>query len=258
MNQSIFGIKEIYDCVLKPTLTIEFGGKTYQPHEPIIIFDKLQIADFKEVQSHAFARGGYHNQVRVTWDTTEELSLTFSQGLFSKTSLALLGNSNLRHDETVEVFEIEYLTVDENKQVELKNTPKTTPYIYTSTAASPSYSINNKIITFTNLEEGDRVSVYYTFDYVNADIITIGQKGLHGFLELSAKTRLKDDITGQIVTGIFEIPKLKLMSDFSIRLGSDAPPAVGRFTITAYPTGVRGKERVADLIILKDNLDSDL
>jgi hypothetical protein len=36
--------------------------------------------------------------------------------------------------------------------------------------------------------------------------------------------RVKDDVTGKVTTGIINIPKLRLMSDLSIRVGSDAIP----------------------------------
>lgn len=263
MDQTIFGIKEIYDCVLKPTLDIEFGGKTYKAHEPIIVFDKLQLADLIETKKHAFAKGGYGNQTWVSWDSTENLLLTFTQGSFSKTSLALLGNSNLVHNDTISIDMIEYLITESNGagavQVKLKHIPNGNLYIYSNTLIpAESYTIVGKVITFTNLAEDVPLNIYYTFDYINADIITIGSQGINGFLEFTAKTRLKDDTTGKTVTGIFKIDKLKLMSDFSIRLGNDVPPATGRFSIMAYPTGVRGKEKVAELIILRDDLDTDL
>ena len=74
---------------------------------------------------------------------------------------------------------------------------------------------------------------------------------------MTAKTRLKDDVTGKTVTGIVHMPKVKLMSDFSIRLGNDAPPAVGHFAIVAYPTGSKGSEKVMEFISLNDDVDSD-
>ena len=72
------------------------------------------------------------------------------------------------------------------------------------------------------------------------------------------KTRLKDDVTGKTVTGVFFAPQVKLMSDFSIRLGSGAAsPAISRFTVKAFPTGSKGSEKVMDFILLDDDIDSD-
>jgi hypothetical protein len=66
------------------------------------------------------------------------------------------------------------------------------------------------------------VSVLVDYSYAydkNTQIITIGQPLTTGFLTLSGRSRIKDDITGQTHTVILCIPKLKLMSDLSMRLG---------------------------------------
>ena len=76
-------------------------------------------------------------------------------------------------------------------------------------------------------------------------------------MELRGKTRLKDDKTGQTITGIISIPKLKLMSDLSIRLGRDVPPVAGNFNTVAFPIGSKGNEKVMDFILLEDDIDSD-
>lgn len=51
-------------------------------------------------------------------------------------------------------------------------------------------------------------------------------------LKLTAKMRLKDDTDGHTTTGILEIPNVKLVSDLSMRLGSDVVPVVSTFRTT--------------------------
>ena len=70
--------------------------------------------------------------------------------------------------------------------------------------------------------------------------------------------RVKDDITGQVKTGIVMIPRLKLMSDLSIRLGSNAVPQVGRLDAIALPVGAKGNKKVMEIIFLDDDIDSDM
>ena len=74
----------------------------------------------------------------------------------------------------------------------------------------------------------------------------------------SKKTRVKDDITGQTHTGIIYIPRLKLVSDLSMRLGENAQPIVGRLDATAIPTGDRKNTEVMKIIFLDDDIDSDM
>ena len=59
-------------------------------------------------------------------------------------------------------------------------------------------------------------------------------------------------------TANIKIPKLKLLSNLSMRLGQDAVPLVGRLDAVAVPTGERGQKKVMELIFLNDDIDSDI
>jgi hypothetical protein len=86
----------------------------------------------------------------------------------------------------------------------------------------------------------------------------VGSPLTTGFLSLTGKMRVKDDITGKVVTGIVKIPKLRLMSDLSIRVGSDAVPQVGRLDAVAVPEGGRGQQKIMEIIVLNDDIDADM
>ena len=101
------------------------------------------------------------------------------------------------------------------------------------------------------------VDYYYNYDN-KYRILSFGQNLTNGYLSLEGKTRVKDDITGQVTTGIIKIPKLKLKSNLSMRLGQDAIPLVGRLDAVAVPTGERGRKKVMELIFLSDDIDSDM
>ena len=118
-------------------------------------------------------------------------------------------------------------------------------------------SLSDKVLQiadpYTNL------IVDYSYEYCGGfRSLTIGQAFTNGYLSLEGKTRVKDDITGQIKTGIIRIPKLKLMSDLSIRLGKDATPVVGRLNAIAAPDGKRGSKKVMEILFLNDDIDSDM
>jgi hypothetical protein len=66
--------------------------------------------------------------------------------------------------------------------------------------------------------------VDYWYDYKNNfSTFCVGKSLTNGYLSLVGKMRVKDD-TGKVKTGIIKIPKLRLMSDLSMRVGSDAIP----------------------------------
>ena len=69
---------------------------------------------------------------------------------------------------------------------------------------------------------------------------------------------MKEDITGKNRTGIIKIPKLKLMSDLSIILGSNANPVMANFRASCFPIGDKGNKTVMEMILLNDDIDSDI
>lgn len=258
MTSNIFGLKELYDCVFKTTYDLKIGDREFIAGEPIAVFDTLSLANFEEHKVRNMARGGYANQPRIFWESTEQVRINFSQGVFSKLHLALLGNAYVKDKELILVPIREKLETDENLQVQLKYNPQDL-FIYDEYGNKIStYDIENNILTFQGIEPYTSLEIFYNYLYQDAYIITIGRRLLSGYLDMTAKTRLKDDITGKIVTGVLHAPKVQLMSDFSIRLGSDAPPATGYFELVAFPTGSKGSEIVMEFISLNDDIDSDI
>ena len=260
MDNSIYGLKEIYECVLKATYDMKMGSRLISAGEPIVIFDSLQFANFSEIKNLASAKGGYGNQSWITWESTKELPLTFSQGVFSQTQLALLGNSAITEKPEVLVPKQELLELDENLQMQLRYKPEGKVFIYNRENGKKyeDVVVEENVITVQDGNSYEDVNVFYNFLYKSATVINVGRQAIPGYLEFTGKTRLKDDVTGKLVTGILHMPKVKLMSDFSIRLGNNVPPAVGNFKIVGYPTGSKGSEKVMEFISLNDDIDSDI
>ena len=108
-------------------------------------------------------------------------------------------------------------------------------------------------------EQYKSIIIDYWYDYYNGgQTLCVGKQLTTGYFSLIGKMRVKDDVTGKIVTGIIRIPKLRLMSDLSMRLGSDAIPQVGRLDAVALPEGVRGKRRIMEVTFLNDDIDADM
>ena len=122
----LFSFKELEPCYLKATYPIEIGNRKIEKGEALATFDKIQIGALKEVKNFVAARGGFDNRARVYWETTKELPLSFSQGVFSKTQVALLMNSKLvdfQKDDPIPIFFSEKLESDENGEFNLKENP---------------------------------------------------------------------------------------------------------------------------------------
>ena len=262
MDNNSFSFKELEKVSLKATYTIEIGSRTFEPGEIITAFDKIQIAGLNETNRITTAHGGFDDRARVFWETAKEEQLVFSQGVFTAAQFALLNNSRLlevaQNTETL-ITEIEELESDEHNNVTLKHTPKQNLYLYEKATGAriTTFTINANVITISNPYID--VVVTYTYAYTNsAQIIQLGQRFLNGFLELEGRTRIKDDITGNVTTGIIRIPRLKLMSDLSIRLGTQASPNIASFRAVAVPVGSRGNTYISEMILLSDDIESDL
>ena len=99
----------------------------------------------------------------------------------------------------------------------------------------------------------------YKFKYEDkTESLLIGKRLLEGYLKLEGKIELKDDKDGLEKTGILIIPKITLVTDLSIRLGTEAQPMVGTFDMIGFPVGSRGNSSVCSITFLEENLRSDI
>ena len=257
-----FGLSELYEVVIKATYPIEISGRTLQPGETIAAFDKIQIANIQEIKKSVAARGGWDNRGWVYWDKTEEVRINFVQGIFSKTQLALMTNAKLISEAEgigIPLTKREVLESDENGNITLSEPAIDPIFVYDNSNGT---KLTYTKVDSTTLHISDAfvtVLVDYSYEYDDGcKVLTVGQVLTQGFLTLEGRTRVKDDETGQTHTGILYIPKLKLMSDLSMRLGKTATPQVGRLDAIAVPTGGRRNTEVMRWLFLDDDIDSDM
>lgn len=260
MSNLEFGLKELYDVKLKSTYPMRIGERQIEEGEVITVFDKISLANFQEITSRVAATGGFDNRSHVIWETTKEIDLFFSQGIFSKVQFALLSNSNLITKNGNEVNIIsnrEILQSDEDGYFYIKEVPYSKLFVYNKNGIKMTYEkIEDKTY---KTSPGTEIIVDYEYDYSGrVEIMTVGKRLVSGFLSLEGRTRVKDDITGHTRTGILKIPKLKLVSDLSMRLGNSADPVVANFSAVGHPVGERGNTKVMEFFFLEDDIDSDM
>ena len=258
-----FGLKELYDLTLKATYPIEVEGRKFEAGEVIARFDKIQIANFREIASRVSANGGKSNPALIVWEDTKEIQLNFTQGVFSKRQFALLSNSNLVKSAPAEEFLLSaHFTgeSDEEGRVQLNRERVSNVFVY---SAKTYEKLTPKSV---DLEKGEivldtpycDVEVDYQFYYTNeVSIMTVGKRLIEGFLQLEGKTRVKDDITGKTRTVLLRIPRLKLVSDLSMRLGREAGPLLANFAAVGYP-GVGRDKKVMEMLFLSDDIDAEM
>ena len=254
----LFSFKELYDVYFKATYSMELGNRKIEPGEILMSFDRVQIASLQEDKTHVAARGGWDNRGRVFWDTTHDIRFLFSAGVFSKTQWALLSNSKVvdigEKEEPIYATLQEEKETDENGQIELTHVPVRSLFLYNKeTGEKLPFTQEAEVLT-TELPFTNVVAAYEWELQDGARVVKIGDRLLKGFFSLEAKTRIQDDKTGEFETVLIRIPKMKLMSDLSIKLGDSASPVVANFATIGIPVGSRGNSCVAETIFLNGNI----
>ena len=213
---SELGFKELYEVTIKSTLPIEVGQTLLEKGETVALFDSIQIANFQEIKNIASANGGWDNRAHVYWESTKELKVNFTQGIFSKIQLALMSNAKLISSAEKQVLLIparETLESDDAGKLLLKHIPQAPIFVYDDITGKKitNWSINDNILLINDAYK--TVVVDYQYIYDNSSVtLAVGTPLIQGYLSLTGKMRVKDDITGKVKTGIIKIPKLKLMS----------------------------------------------
>lgn len=259
-----FGLKELTDLTLKATYPIEMEGRKFEAGEVIARFDKIQLANFREITSRASSTGGQGNATHVIWEDPKEIQLSFTQGIFSKRQFALLSNAKLIKSAPQDrILLSAHFTgeSDENGKIQLDRVEVKNVFIYD---ANTFEKIEPVIL---DLEKGAMiigdayrdVEVDYQYHYTNnfTDMV-LGQKLIQGFLYLEGKSRVKDDITGKTHTVLLRIPRLKLVSDLSMRLGREAGPLLANFSAIAYPQSAGRDKKIMEMLFLSDDIDAEM
>lgn len=264
--ENYFGLKELYDVSIKTPFPLVIGDKSFETNETILKFDKIQIATLNENKIRKSSNGGKFNEEFIFWENTQEVHFNLSEGVISKIGFALITNSNLFKKEVGTPILVDFsekLETNENGIIELKYIPiqDNTLFIYNVITGEKiiNYTIdgiNKRQISFS--ENFLDIIINYNFEYTNrAEILSVGQRLFSGYLTLTGKMRLKDDFDGLSKTGILEIPRIRLMSDLSIRLGDNVNPMINDFYIVGYPVGEKSSQSVCKIIFLDDDIDSE-
>lgn len=255
---TLMGIKELYDMKLKALTSFQIGDRKIQAGEVIAAFDDIQLANFQEIKKIVSAHGGFNDWTYVTWESTKEIDLVFTQGIFSRSHLALLSNSDLITKQT------EPIKISEREEIEFNQFPiilkhkdnnPTNIFIYNKKTGQKCLAEDLKKLEgqYTDL------IIDYEWDYTDGgDLIEVGNRLINGFMSLEARTKTKDDITGKVKTAILKMPKVKIVSSLSMQLGENATPMVSTFKAIGYPVGSKGYGKVMDMYFLNSEIDSDM
>lgn len=293
------GIKELYDVTLRLNSPIQLGTRKFEINETVLSFKTAEIAQINQKINDTAAKGGRNNNPLVIWQIDKETDFAITHGVLSPTSWALLSNSQIRHpkmksvsfNEIVKTIEDEaYCYVElkfepnahgdiigaqENPNFEPHNMgrrpelrlkplpPSKTEWIFcydckTGLPIKEFEIYQNKVFFKKSFR---KVMIDYTFTYEDKiKVIEVGNRLFEGFLRLDAKMSFKDEKSGEVSTVLLELPKVKLSSNLSMRLGKNYDSStVSDFYFTAYPceNSRPGQEYVSRITFLDTELTGD-
>lgn len=259
--ENTFSLKDIYDGALMAGTDMSLGSKFFSKGDTILSFDDIQALNLTEQNSKTDSRGGWNNAPLVGWEITSEAYGSISVGTISKFGMAILNNTELKKESYPYLIrETEEGCTNGKGEFILKFVPEASKpisiFLLEEGSKSPEildYSIDENTLKIENVYSD--ILVEYWFYYEDpVDMISIGEKDLNGYLSFVGKFHYTDERTLVKKTGIVEIPKLRILSDFQIRLGRSINPLISNLSFQAIPVGDRHRAKTINLFYL----DSDI
>lgn len=291
MIDQYFGIKELYEVVLRAKTPMVFGNRKIETDEPVLYFENISMSVLREKNNVIMARGGWANMPRVIWEDRSEVEFTLSEGIMSSISMGILLSTQVvsnKHEESFLVSKREgpYKPNDDGR-IYLEHWPVDYPrkktFIFDYERDVAQYKIYGKKIhgeldPFDEEMERPCLELYkdkdlkeladtnreYLVDYYyeynkEALIYTIQKERFNGLFSLEGRFYAKDENEGYNYTNLIYMPKVRVVSDINLRLGERADPTVSVFNIIAMPeTTVEKDNLILEITRLGEDLDEDI
>ena len=292
MLDQYFGIKELSEVVLKAHDPMRFGSRYLEAGEPVLYFEKVNMAVLNERQSTIIARGGWSNMPRVIWEDRSEVQFSLTEGVMSSISMGILLSASIteakQNKESLLIpkregpFELEDGCIYITRQPVLYPEKKVFIYQYERGVAQKKVygqldPENNKYNSFLDeteicikvFEDKERtkqadatkeyiVDYYYEYNE-EALLYTIQKERFNGLFTLEGKFYSKDENDGLNYTNLIYMPKVRVVSDINLRLGERADPTTSVFNIIGLPENVGGnkKSMILEITRLSEDIDAE-
>ena len=261
---SKYGIKDLYQCILRTTIPLTIGNRTYAAGETLLFFDNIQEVAFQEDISSFDATGGWNNRPLIHWEYTRGVRGALNVGVINKVAYGILNAFPLKESTGVLIHQIENLPCDSGV-IECKHhidisMPVKVWDVQGGAAGKEFLDFNIADATIKlNNESENNVLVDYWYQYQDkVQTIEVGNKDLNGYLEFTGKFYYVDEYSGVRKTGLIKIPQMRIESGFSIRLGRNANPVISTLSFQAVPNGARGDGKALEILYLDEDIDAEI
>ena len=288
MLDQYFGVKELYEVVLKAKVPMQFGSRLLEEGEPVLYFENVNMSMLTERSKPIMARGGWLNMPHVIWEDRSEVQFSLTEGVMSSISMGILLSAAVSDpvaEKPLLVPKREGPFDLNNHRIFLEHEPidypekKTFIYEYERDVAQKKvYGKKIKGIKdpWDSSKEIPCLEVYtdkalseladdtkqYIVDYYyeyreEALIYTIEKERFNGLFTLEGKFYSKDETDGLNYTNIIYMPKVRVVSDIHLRLGERADPSTSVFNIIGLPETTVNNRNGLILEITRLNSDID-
>lgn len=297
MIDQYFGVKELYEVVLRAKVPMKFGSRYLEVDEPVLYFENVTMSVLREKDAPIMARGGWSNLPRVIWEDRSEVQFSLSEGVMSSISMGILLSATVtepkqeekllvpkregpfllaKHDDAPEK---DYKILLEHEPVDYTK-KKTFIFEYERDVAQK--KIYGKRVGYAEDEWGNlkpclelyknkelnihadigkRYIVDYYYEYGDKALIyTIQKERFNGLFTLEGKFYSKDENEGRNYTNLIYMPKVRVVSDINLRLGERADPTMSVFNIIGLPEnmGDNRKGMILEITRLNDDIDEEI
>ena len=287
MKDEYFGVKDLYEVVLKAKSPMKFGERQLEAEEPVLYFEKIKISSLTEQNKPVLARGGWLNMPQVVWEDRSEVQFSLSEGVLSNISMGILLSAHVTYkapqiEQLVSKREGPYDPVQHRIFIEHwpVSVDKKKTFIYEYDRDVAQKKIYGKRIygeqdPWDNSIERPCIELYedkdltiladdskqyiidYYYEYLDEALIYAVQKErFNGLFTLEGKFYSKDETDGFKYTNLIYMPKVRVVSDINLRLGERADPTVATFHIIGLPESQPGN--MNGLILKMTHLGKDI
>ena len=288
MIDQYFGVKELYEVVLRAKAPMQFGSRYIEADEPVLYFENVSMSVLREASNPIMARGGWSNLPRVIWEDRSEVQFQLSEGVMSSISMGILLSASVTtptkerpllvskregpfildgtHRIFIEHWPIEYpqkkvfiFEYDRDvaqKKIYGKLIRDIDPYGGTDYMPCVELYKDKACTEYADIGKQYLIDYYYAYGE-EALIYSIQKERFNGLFTLEGKFYSKDENEGKNYTNVLYMPKVRVVSDINLRLGERADPTMSVFNIIGLPENMGDNRQSLILEINRLNSDED-
>lgn len=288
MFEQNFGHKELSELVLRAKDPMQFGDRYIESGEPVLYFDDITISALNEPNRPVFARGGFGNMPRVVWDNRDDVTFSLTDGVLSNIGMSIVFGANvlykaknstmlipkregpldiqgenyiyLEHWPSLEkkVFIFDYEAESIQKKVYGKLI-RDIPDPFDSNKTRPCIQVFEDKNCQTPVKNTRSFVIDYYYEYRDEALTyEIMQERFNGLFTLEGKFYSKDENEGNKYLNILYMPKVRVVSNISLRLGERADPLVSTFNVIGLPETIGDKRNVICEITRLGEIDAEI